>query len=239
MAEAELYPPVKRFLERQGYTVKGEVDGCDIVAVRGDEPPVIVELKQRLTLALVLQGVDRARLSDTVYLAFGENDGKGAAFRSRRKQVLALLRRLGFGLLTVSASGNVTPVLDPAPYRPRPDKRRRARLLKEFVERVGDPEPGGSATRVRLTAYRQDALRCARQLAENGTLKASVVRDQSGVQRAAGILQANHYGWFDRIERGHYALSPKGECELPDWAAALAVIADADDHADAADPDDR
>ena len=31
MAEADLYPPVKRFLEKQGYLVKGEVpeDGLE------------------------------------------------------------------------------------------------------------------------------------------------------------------------------------------------------------------
>ena len=28
-----------------GYVVKGEIEDCDVVAVRGDEPPVVVELK--------------------------------------------------------------------------------------------------------------------------------------------------------------------------------------------------
>ena len=41
--EAALYAPVKEFLERQGYEVKGEVKGCDVVARRGDEPPIIVD----------------------------------------------------------------------------------------------------------------------------------------------------------------------------------------------------
>ena len=43
--EAELYGPVKAFLEDRGYEVKGEIGPCDLVAVRGDEAPVIVELK--------------------------------------------------------------------------------------------------------------------------------------------------------------------------------------------------
>ena len=47
VGEAALYGPVKRFLEALGYEVKGEVRGCDLVARRGDEPPVIVELKLR------------------------------------------------------------------------------------------------------------------------------------------------------------------------------------------------
>lgn len=48
--ETDLYPPVKAFLEAQGYVVKAEVARCDVVAVRGDEPPVVVELKTRFNL---------------------------------------------------------------------------------------------------------------------------------------------------------------------------------------------
>jgi hypothetical protein len=40
--EADLYPHVKAYLQAQGYTVKGEVGAVDIVAVRGDEAPVLV-----------------------------------------------------------------------------------------------------------------------------------------------------------------------------------------------------
>ena len=53
LAETDLYRPVKQFLEAQGYVVKGEIGPCDVVAVRGDESPVVVELKERLSLSLV------------------------------------------------------------------------------------------------------------------------------------------------------------------------------------------
>ena len=33
--ETMLYPPVKRFLEGLGFEVKGEVCGCDVVALDG------------------------------------------------------------------------------------------------------------------------------------------------------------------------------------------------------------
>ena len=46
MPEADLYGPIKRFLEAQGYEVKGEIGPCDVMAVRGDEGPVVVELKE-------------------------------------------------------------------------------------------------------------------------------------------------------------------------------------------------
>ena len=221
MSEMELYDPIKRFLEAQGYAVKGEIGACDIVAVRDAEGPVIVELKERLSLALILQAVDRLRISDAVYIAFRVGKGHSASWRSRMKQVTSLLRRLGLGLLTVSARGKVVAVLDPGPYRPRANARRRERLLKEFAERVGDPEAGGSASRQRLTAYRQDALRCARELADAGVLKLSTIRDRAEVPRAGPILRDNHYGWFERVRTGHYDLSPKGRRDLTDWSDAL------------------
>jgi len=60
--ETSLYAPVKRFLEGLGYTVKGEVGGCDIVGIKGDDPPIVVvgEMKLAFNLELVLQAVDRA-----------------------------------------------------------------------------------------------------------------------------------------------------------------------------------
>jgi len=221
MPEAELYGPIKQFLEAQAYEVKGEIGACDVVAVRSQEGPVVVELKERLTLALVLQAVDRLAVSEAVYVAFRVEKGKETSWRQRRKQVLGLLRRLGLGLLTVSENGKVVPVLDPGPYRPRSNKRRQQGLLKEFTERVGDPEAGGSASRPRLTAYRQDAVRCARELADAGTLKVSMVRERTGVSRAGPIMRDNHYGWFDRVKTGHYSLSPTGEQELLHWRDVL------------------
>lgn len=221
MSEVELYSPIKRFLEGQGYTVKGEIGECDVVGVRGDEAPVVVELKERLTLALILQGVDRLSISHAVYIAFRVGKGQSASWRSRTKEVTALLRRVGLGLLTVSARGHVVAVLDPVPYRPRTDAPRRRRLLKEFTERVGDPEAGGSAVKQRLTSYRQDVLRCARELSASGVLKVQVIRARTGVERTGTILRDNHYGWFERVKTGHYDLSPKGQTELVEWAGAL------------------
>ena len=39
MKESDLYPPLKEFLEDQNYEVKGEVQDCDVLAVRGEEAP--------------------------------------------------------------------------------------------------------------------------------------------------------------------------------------------------------
>ena len=54
MLETSLYPVVKQFLEKAGYHVKGEVNGCDAVAVKDDEPQqlAMVEMKRGFNLDL-------------------------------------------------------------------------------------------------------------------------------------------------------------------------------------------
>jgi hypothetical protein len=207
--ESDLYAPVKALLEGQGYSVKGEVRGCDVVAVRGEEPPVIVELKRAFGISLVLQGVDRLAISGSVYLAVG-------AFPNNIRSVRKLCRRLGLGLIVV-VKGRADVLLDPAPppLKPRKDKRKLGRLLGEHVRRVGDPNLGGSSTRVpMMTAYRQEALRCAGQLAKNGPMKIAALKLAAEAPKAAAILSADYYGWFERVERGIYALTPQGRVGL-------------------------
>jgi hypothetical protein len=209
--ESDLYAPVKALLEGQGYVVKGEVRGCDVVAVRAGEPPVIVELKRVFGLGLVLQGVDRLAISDRVYLAVGQ-------WPKRMRNVKKLCRRLGLGLMVVVAK-RADIVLDPVPYRPRLDRRKAGRLLGEHARRVGDPNRGGSSTRVpMMTAYRQEALRCAELLASNGPMKLASLRAAADAPRAATILQQDVYGWFERVERGVYTVSPAGRRGLEMFA---------------------
>jgi hypothetical protein len=199
--EVALYAPVKALLEGQGYEVKGEVNGCDIVGTRGDEPPVIVELKRGFSLALVHQGVDRLAMTDAVYLAVG-------SWPKRQADVRRLCRRLGLGLMVVT-DGRADVLEDPVPYRPRRDVRRVGRLLREHQRRVGDPTHGGSTRQPIMTAYRQEALRCARLL-ESGPMAIRAMRPLADVPHAGAILRDDVYGWFERVERGTYALTPKG-----------------------------
>jgi hypothetical protein len=229
--EEDLYPPVKAFLEGQGYEVKSEVRDCDIVARRGAEPPVIVELKLSLTLPLLLQGIDRLVLSDHVYLAVGvvAKPGRGSLWRRERRGILMLCRRLGLGLLavhepTARRPALVEPLLDPLPYRPRQNRRRQGLLLKEFVQRVGDPNVGGTTRRPIVMVYRQSALGCAAHLGRHGPTKASEVAKATDVSRAAAIMRRDVYGWFERVERGVYALTPKGLEALDAHAGVLADL---------------
>lgn len=224
MRETDLYAPVKAMLEAQGYEVKGEVGAADIVAVRGGEAPVIVELKTGFSLSLFHQAIARLKITDAVYVAVPEWKGRAGwkAFTANR----TLCRRLGIGLMTVRPDdGTVEVHLDPGPYAPRQSKPRRERLLREFQRRVGDPNAGGSTRTRVITHYRQDALRCLRFLAASGPAKASAVAGATSVSRARRIMADDHYGWFERVERGVYAVTPKGERALEEFRAEIEALA--------------
>ena len=216
--EADLYAPVKAFLEGQGYEVKAEIGACDVMALRGDDPPVVVEMKTGFTLALVMQGVQRQTMFDHVYLAVPAPGKQGWA--SRYRDMLALCRRLGLGLLVVGQGGeglDVEAHLDPGPYQPRRQTARAGRLLREFQRRVGDPNTGGTTGLPRMTVYRQEALRLATAL-QPGPMAPRVLAAATGINRAATMLRADHYGWFERVAKGIYTLTPKGEAALAEAA---------------------
>ncbi|WP_339316452.1 DUF2161 family putative PD-(D/E)XK-type phosphodiesterase [Paenibacillus sp. FSL R10-2734] len=293
--ETELYAPLKVFFEKQGYSIKGEVRTCDLVGIREDlEHPLIVEMKKSFNLALLLQGVERLKLSPNVYLAVERVRDKKGAVNQRWGELSGLCRRLGLGLITVVFYKTKAPLVevlvepDETPPTQRSNKRRRERLLYEFRERSGDYNIGGS-TRVKLvTAYREKALRVALSLqaaeaeaavaAEKAAAKASLaagkraaastaaqapalssapegraagdtaareaaaagtrsgapsaasstrsagitpaeLRKRSGVPTAAAMLQHNYYGWFHRVSRGRYSLTPAGQAALVEYAA--------------------
>lgn len=206
--ETDLYPPVKAFFTALGYDVKAEIGAADVMAIRGDDPPVIVELKLGFSLTLLQQGVARQRVTDQVYLAVPRWKGKSGyrAFKGN----LGLCKRLGLGVMTVSTTGEVQVHHDPAPFQPRKVKRRQQSLMAEFERREGDPNKGGATRAGLVTSYRQEALRCAAYLAENGPTKGAVVAKETNVARATRVMAANHYGWFERVETGIYGLTDAG-----------------------------
>jgi hypothetical protein len=211
--ETSLYAPVKRFLEGLGFDVKGEICGCDVVALRGDEPPIVVigELKLGFNLELVLQGINRTAACDEIWLAVRASGRRG---RERDPRVRKLCRLLGFGLLGVSAGGRVEVLVEPGPWRPRRDSKRRSRLVAEHRRRLGDPALGGMTRLPIMTAYRQQALACAASLA-GGPRRVCEIKP--AVPDAPKILLRNVYGWFFRLERGVYGLTQAGIAALARW----------------------
>lgn len=207
-SETDLYPPVKAFFEALGYEVKAEIGAADVMALRGDEPPVIVELKLGFSLTLLQQGTARQKVTDQVYLAVPR--WKGRAGYKAFKGNLGLCKRLGLGVISISATGEVQVHHDPAPFQPRKVKRRQTTLMAEFERREGDPNKGGATRAGLVTSYRQEALRCAAYLAAHGPTKGAVVAKATEVPRATRVMADNHYGWFERVEKGIYALSDVG-----------------------------
>ncbi len=209
MRETDLYPPIKAFLEGQGYEVKSEVGAVDVMAVRGQEAPVIVELKLGFSLSLIHQCVARQMVTEHVYLAVEHRTGK--RFAKSVKDICKLARRLGLGVMTVRVrDGLVQAHCDPGPFRPRIVTARQTPLLKEFARRTGDPNAGGQTRRGLVTAYRQDALRIAAYLDEAGASKGASVARETGVARATRMMADDHYGWFQRVRTGVYDLTPAG-----------------------------
>jgi hypothetical protein len=218
--ETDLYAPVKALLVRQGYEVKGEVGHVDIVARRGDEDPVLVELKTGFSLSLVHQAIERLRLSRSVYVAVPRVAGRQALSTMRRNT--RLCRYLGIGLMIVRPQDGAVDILcDPGPYRPPMAPRNKSRLLREFERRKGDPNEGGSTRRGIVTAYRQDALRCLNFLESHGPAKAAQVAKQTGVAKARRLMADNHYGWFERVENGIYGVSRSGRAASSVYSEAI------------------
>jgi len=228
--ETELYQPLKTFFECQGFRVGGEVHACDLVAQRGDQL-ILVEMKKVFNLDVVLQGIERQRLSHDVYLAVESPLGRS---RKRWRKMVRLCRLLGLGLLTVTFSprrkkkallaGIVDVELEPEPYKPRIEIKKRVRLLAEFSKRCGDFNTGGCTRRKIVTAYRQEALSLAWQLGAKGPSNVKVLRDAAKSAKAQSILFKNYYGWFERVDRGVYSLTTAGQDALQTYAHVIQVL---------------
>ena len=218
MKETDLYLPLKAFLEGQGYEVKAEIGDCDLLAVRGDEEPVIVELKLTFNLTVLLQAVDRLAVTPKVYVGVLRPKTNN---RKKLQRIIKLLRMVGLGLILINPklkTGAIDVRLDPSDYKPRTSKPLKEHLLGEFVRRVGDPNMGGSDKRRGImTAYRQRALALGHFLEANGPTKASLVAEQLQEPQARDILYRDVYGWFQREDVGIYNITPRGKQEIAQW----------------------
>jgi hypothetical protein len=208
--ETDLYPPLRDFLVAQGFTVRGEVRSCDVVATRGEEV-VIVEMKRQINLQLLIQGARRQRMTDSVYVAVPRPDGSDP--RGHQRGVQLLLRRLELGLIHValdSAVPSAQVIFHPLPYERKKNANARRAVLREVANRSGDYTPGGSTRVPILTAYREQCLRVACGLDLFGPLSPAELRSLGTGSKTLSILSSNFYEWFERVERGVYAVKSDG-----------------------------
>ena len=211
MLETELSAPVKAYLESHGYQVNCEVKDCDIVATKGDDL-IIVELKTSVNLTLLVQATKRQSISDSVYVAVPAPTKRNRQWRG----TLTVLKRLEIGLLLVEEGAMgmlVSKQFDPVPYQRKKNTRSRRALLTEVADRSGDYNVGGSTRTTLMTAYRENAILIACCLAKLGPSSPKSLRNLGTGDKTTSILSANHYGWFQRVEKGVYELTDQGDFE--------------------------
>jgi hypothetical protein len=211
--ECDLSPPVQAYLAARGYTVRAEVNGCDITAIDGYNL-IVVELKQRFSTDLLIQAIDRQRVADTVYVAIPADAVGKDRYGKRWKGIEHLLKRLELGLILVHFAPDTDaptavevvmhPLNEPKPRR-KPALRRT--ILREIAGRqAGDYNVGGVTKRGILTAYREQCIFIACCLDRYGPQTPAALRARGTSPKVQNILFRNVYGWFERQERGVYAL---------------------------------
>ena len=211
MLETELSAPVKAYLESLGYQVNCEVKDCDIVATRGDDL-IIVELKTSVNLTLLVQATKRQSISDSVYVAVPAPTKRNRQWRG----TLTVLKRLEIGLLLVNKGAMgmlVSKQFDPMSYQKKKNSRSRRAVLTEVADRSGDYNVGGSTKTTLMTAYRENAILIACCLSKLGPSSPKILRGLGTGDKTTSILSANHYGWFQRIEKGVYELTDQGNVD--------------------------
>ncbi|MGI9256394.1 MAG: DUF2161 family putative PD-(D/E)XK-type phosphodiesterase [Salinispira sp.] len=215
MKETELFHPIKKWLEGQGYSVHGEVRNCDLVARKGAEM-IIVETKLRLSLRLLLQSVGRQEVCNAVYMAVALR--KSRTYPADFTAIKRLLRRLGLGLIFVRFLKTRTRVeiaLHPGDIYARQRPSMRQSIIREIDGRYAEFNKSGEVIKTeRITAYKQQSLYIVHMLADLGESSPVHLREQGLPPRTGAILSRNVYGWFIHPARGRYALSPEGRRAL-------------------------
>jgi hypothetical protein len=227
--ERELHEPVRQYLTDGGFEVRSEVNDCDLVA-RREGQVVVVEMKRHLSFDLLAQAVERQSYTDAVYVCVPKSaDFKlDKIWRSRIK----VLKQLGLGLLLVGKTGRhfiVEEALAPEPAKPlRPSARKRQALDQEFRNRRLDLNIGGSRGVPLMTAYRESALFIACLLDSHGPLTPRILRSLGGhPKKTTAILNANHYGWFEKSTDQGFALTDAGREALNKYAPMITAFHEA------------
>lgn len=210
MKEIELYLPIKTFLEKDGYIVKGEIHEIDIFGMK-DGKTIAVELKTGVSLKLIYQGVERQKIADIVYLAIPLSAKK--AHSDNYRHFLALLRRLQLGLMVVN-NNEVKIELEPVQNEKatRTSKKKKA-VIKEMTLRENDLNEGGTKGK-KMTYYKEKALKIASFLIDYPLSSPKQIKEATQVSDVSSILLKNYYQWFSHPEKGVYLVNEQYKNEI-------------------------
>lgn len=230
MSESDLFAPIKNHFEQLGYTVDGEVLDCDMLMEKDGEH-IAIELKTDLNFKLFLQGAKRQKLFDQVYLAiWSPKNMRSKAFKDK----LYLLNRLGLGLIIVTKRAKsvdiyAAPFIQPISDFRKSNTRLRNRIINELSSRRTKSNVGGVRGKEVLTAYKEDCLVILDLLYMEGAMKASVIKQITGIETSYKKIYNNHYGWFVKESKGVYNLSDKGIKAYGDHKDIIKTIKQIDD----------
>ena len=219
--ETDLYRAIKVHLERLGLEVKGEVCGCDIVALSEGSPELVVigEMKQSFTLELVLQAVDRTSACDEIWLAVAASKRTRAGERRPGEKALSI-----FGLRS-SHSHNRGPGRRGGGASAMEAEARRETA---FTHCRGTSSPQGGPRCGRFdTGASNDRLspagaRCGQRACQHAEPSAGPSDTGSGRRQN----RSGQRIWLvERIERGLYGLTSSGRVALVTWANHVSAAA--------------
>jgi len=129
------------------------------------------------------------------------------ALKRQQKLLLALLRKLEVGLITIQDDRAIV-ALEAIPFDAvkvhQRNKRKQQGLMKEFLQRVDHPQIGG-VKGPRLTAYRLRAMKIKDAMINGKTYTIKQLKTLTNVADVASILRHNYYGWFTHPSRGLYS----------------------------------
>ena len=221
MKETDLYYPVKELLESLGYSVISEVKSIDVVGSK-ESDFIFFELKTSLTMKLLLQGIERQKLGDNVYLAIPKPISK-KRFARDVKQKETLVKKLNLGLIYINISAKkqyAEIVFPPTIMKMNKNTRMLNSIKKEISNRSDDNNVGGTNKEI-ITAYKEYSLKLAKILSKQDKMNTREIRTLSQIPNSTTIMYNNFYGWFNRVDRGYYSLNQSGKNALKKYKTVV------------------
>ena len=207
LKESSMYEPIRQLLNGLGFIVRGEVNNCDIAAIKAEEL-WIVEMKLSANLTLLYQAMERKAVTEHVFIAINRpKNNRNKNFAALKK----ILSKLELGLILVSLDS-------PMPHAEiiiQPSGSKKAKTKKtdyirnEILGRSSDSIGGTAKTKI-STAYREKCIEIACLLEAYGEMNSRDLHKLGCEKDTASVLRNNYYGWFAKFDNRRYILSEAG-----------------------------